>query len=200
MTTTGSERIESDVRPATQPAAAEGAGPAGVEEEVAPPGSPSPPAENADDKDADDGEDVRNPELKKLHDEAARYRTSAKAEKERADAAAEALRAARIENAFLRAAVGKVTDTDAAFKLADTTDLTIDDDGNVTDVDDVVAEVVERYPYLRPEVTDDDLIYGEDVPPTQPSGRSTNYKRTSDDGSGNRAVLESKFPALRGRA
>ena len=66
-------------------------------------------------------------------------------------------------------------------------------------MDEVVAKVVERYPYLRPEVTDDDLIYGEEVPESRPSGRSTNYRRKTGDQGGNRAILESKFPALRGR-
>jgi hypothetical protein len=193
----------SDVPAATQPAAAEGAGPTGVEGEVAPPESPSPPADHADDTDSDDAgendeDEVRNPELKKLHDEAVLYRTSAKAEKERADNAAEALRAARIENAFLHAAIGQVNDTDAAFKLADTTDVIVDE-GNVANVDAVVVKVVERYPYLRPEVADDDLIHGEPVPQTQPSGRQTNGPRKYDQ-SGSRAVLESKYQALRGRA
>ena len=171
-------------------AAGNGADSAGDEEETTP-SLPSAPAEQADNETTDDAdaEDVKNPKLKKLSDEAAHHRNVAKAEKERADKAEAELRDARVENAFTHAAIGMVDDTDAAWKLADKSAIVVGDDGQVTGADEAVAAVLEKYPYLKRLESDD----GTGTTQTQASGRPPTRKRTADV---NRAILETKFPAL----
>lgn len=103
-------------------------------------------------------------------------------------------------NAFLLASSGQVADPDAAWKLADKTGVTIDDDGKVTGMDDVITKTLEKYPYLSPKPADDNAPLVDKFPALQPSGRQTNGKAKMGEGL-NRRTLESKFPALgrRGR-
>lgn len=182
----------------TLPRAADSAGEGGDSGQGTPP-DPPPPADDATEENEPTAEEIKNPRIKELSEEAKSHRLAARAEKERADTAeaktgelTDALRTARMENAFLRAALGKVDDLDAAWKLADRTGVTITDDGTVTGMDEVVAKLVDRYPYLRPE--EDPAPFT--PPPTEPSGRPFNGPRRSDEVT-NRAVLEKKFPALR---
>ena len=116
----------------------------------------------ADSEEGDETDGRRDkPHVHKLDQEAARYRTRAKAERDRADAAEArvreletSLRNERVHNAFVQAAHGRVTDTDAAWKLADHTKISIGEDGKVNGVDDVIRAVVDRYPYLAPDLAD----------------------------------------------
>ena len=104
-------------------------------------------------------------------------------------------------NAFLLASNGQVADPDAAWKLADKAEVTIDDAGKVTGMDEVIAATVQKYPYLSPKPVDDvSAPLADKFPALQPSGRQTNARTNIDKGL-NRRVLESKFPALgrRGR-
>jgi hypothetical protein len=167
------------------------------------PASPPPPADDGNEGAGED--EVQNPRIKQLSDEAARHRTTAKAEKERADAAEAkttdleaALHEARMFNAFILAAVGKVADVDAAWKLADKVGATLAEDGAVSGMEDVVAATLRKYPYLSPKPAEDlPEGLGDKFPALQPSGRQTNAKR--QDGALNRSALASKFPALRRR-
>ena len=145
---------------------------------------------------------VRDVEKKRLSDEAAARRNEAKAERARADTAEAALSASaetitglRQHNAFLTAAAGRLTDLDAAWKLADTTAIVIADDGSATGTDDVIAGLLDRYPYLA---SDDAALTEPFQPyPTEPSGRPLNGRKEQLGARGNRQVLEGKFPALK---
>lgn len=187
--------------------------PAGEGENGDAAGSTDPPlpADASTEGDQDTGEqdaedDVKNPRIKQLSDEAAKHRNNAKAEKERADAAetkatdlASALREARMFNAFVVAGIGKIADVEAAWKLADKVGVTVGDDGTITGMDEVIAKTLERYPYLSPQPASDapeELV--DKFPALQPSGRQTNGKAKLGD-SLNRKALEGKFPALRSR-
>lgn len=170
---------------------------------------PPPPADTGTEGDEGTGQqedDVKNPRIKQLSDEAAKHRNNAKAEKERADAAetkatdlASALREARMFNAFVVASIGKVADVEAAWKLADKVGVTVADDATITGMDEVVAKTLERYPYLSPQpASDTPEELADKFPALQPSGRQTNGKAKLGD-SLNRKALEGKFPALRSR-
>ena len=173
--------------------------------------------------DADDGEpepltddEVKNPRLKALSDEAAKRRNRAKAEKERADAAEAKVKAleegqantetllgqvreGQMENAFLRVAFGKVADVDAAWKLADKTGVSITNEGVVEGLDAVLAKVLEKHPYLAPKPTDPDAqALADRFPALSPSGKPNNGPRGSKD-SVDYEKLAKLFPALRGR-
>lgn len=78
-----------------------------------------------------------------------------KAEQEKTAAAeAKATRIAR-RGAFVARAAGKVSDAEAAFKLADAdgmlSDLEVDDDGNADPkkVDKIVDSLIEKYEFLK---------------------------------------------------
>ncbi|MFT3854175.1 MAG: hypothetical protein QM733_15745 [Ilumatobacteraceae bacterium] len=148
-------------------------------------------------------EDTRDPRIKQLCDENAAHRHKNKELQKALDEATAqltslpetqaALVEARQHNAFLIAAFGRVDDLEAAWKLADRTTLTVNEDGTVTGAAELVDALCERYPYLVPPA---DTPYV--PPPTEPSGRPANgrrFRRTDP----NRTALENKFPALRGR-
>jgi hypothetical protein len=180
------------------------------DEEGAPSGAPSPPADDGADGGTDDGgtddngsENVQDPERQRLSREAAKYRTAAKAERERADAAEarttsleELVSGLVAQNAFLRAAGGTIGDVDAAWKLADHDSVRVNDDGTVDGIDEALAQVTERYPYLTKGPSDVDPILVGKFPALAPSGRVTNAKRKTDGGSLSAAVLAAKYPAL----
>lgn len=183
------------------------AGEGGEADSAPPAGSPPPANAGAEEDGADLGtqlseEEIKSPRIKQLSDEAGRYRHTAKAEKERADGAEEraneletALREAHMFNAFLLASNGQVADADAAWKLAEKSEVTIDDDGKVSGMDEVVAATLQRYPYLSPKPVEEPGSLADKFPALQPSGRQTNGKAKPKDGL-NRRALESKFPAL----
>ncbi len=172
------------------------------------------------DPDDDEGvqpteEELKVPRIKQLSDEAAKRRMQAKAEKERADAAEAKLKAlegeantetllgqvreGQMENAFLRVAFGKVTDVDAAWKLADRNGVTITNDGTVEGLEEVLTKVLEKHPYLAPKPTDPAAqALADKFPALLPSGRPNNGKKDSKD-SVDYGFLEKRFPALRGR-
>lgn len=98
-------------------------------------------------------------EAKKAEDEAKKrgdFETIDKAQKAKiAEAEARATRIAR-RAAFIAKASGKVSDPEAAFKLAsadgDLDELEVDDDGNAKDpkaVEKIVDELVKRYEFLK---------------------------------------------------
>lgn len=165
-----------------------------AEEDVTDTDAPPDPPE---DSDAEDGseEEVNDPDAKVRSEEAKRYRIRAKQEKQRADQAEATLGTARMELAFYRAALGhpeRITDVEAAFKLADLSTVRAEGDA-YTGLEVALTKVVERYPYL----TDEDApVPVQRDEPLVASGRRMNSKRTTTDGDYDTAALAKRFPAL----
>jgi hypothetical protein len=173
-----------------------------------PPAQPTPSPDDAapddvagegDGQGSGTGEPPENPELKKLHDEAARHRVRAKDAEAKADALADQVRTLTIRLAFnTLAGDANLTDLDAAWKLAadDLRAVQVGEDGTVdTDrLGQIVAHVAERYPYLTtapaPAKTPTDAF-----PPSLASGRPTNTRKR-DRSHLDAGYLEAKFPAL----
>ena len=160
--------------------------------------------EGGQDEDSDDGDDVDNPRIKKLSEEASKWRRQLRAAEDRIKQledvhGSEALTAEnqtlRLRLAFER--IGSdFADVEAAWKLAhdDLTTVTFGDDGtpDINRVSEIVGHVAKQYPYL---VTAD-----EPEPATRPSGtsgRPMNGKRKVETGTTDKQ-LAVKFPALRG--
>lgn len=170
--------------------------------------APDPSPDDADDAPTDvagegegqESEAPDNPELKKVHDEAARHRVRAKNAEAKAEALADQVRTLTLRIAFNGlAGNASLTDLDAAWKLAadDLRAVEVAEDGTVDSqrLGQIVAYVAERYPYLAaaapPARTTDPDVF----PQTQPSGRPTNGRRLQGSGLDvNR--LEAKYPAL----
>ena len=147
-----------------------------------------------------DDEPPANPELKKLHDEAARHRVRAKDAEAKVESLTGQVRTLTLRLAFNDlAGEADLTDLDAAWKLAadDLRAVEVGEDGKVdTDrLSQIVQHVAQRYPYLTSSPPPATATSTDAFPPTEPSGRSTNGKRqhTADPTA---AVLEAKFPAL----
>jgi hypothetical protein len=110
---------------------------------------------------------------------------------------AQALRASRVESAFLRHVIdsGERYDLEAMWDLArvrgflDT--LEVSDDGEVSGMDDAISRVLDRYPWLR-----------EDAPATTDAGTKTRTApppRKRDNGPAKplESTMRERFPALR---
>ena len=142
--------------------------------------------------DTSDSEQIKNPELKRLSNEAAAHRIRAKKAEEALATATESVQDLLIENAFIRAALPLVDDIDAAWKLADHSLVKVDDDGNVSGMDTMITAALRSYPYLERVV--------DTMPTPLPgSGGAPVNGRRANPNSGNAAVLVKKFPALRTR-
>ncbi len=119
---------------------------------------------------------------------------------EKGDDDNDGLRLLRAENAFLKAAVAKGIDPDAAWKLADQPAIIAswdDNDQTFTGIGDSLQQVVERYPYVAGNEDKEDRVT---FPPrASTSGKPTN-KRKQVGNKLDRAYLEKKYPALRGRS
>ena len=111
-------------------------------------------------------------------------------------AVVETVRTLRMENEFLRLAGGTFHDAAAAFKLADTTAVQIDDKGTITGMDAVVGQLATSHPYLVRDDADDLNLYDDDAPDV-PSGRPMNGRRQATGPANNDAALVKKYPALR---
>lgn len=168
-----------------------------------PPPSPAaaapPPADTAG---GETGEEVvpDNPELKKLHDEAAKHRVRAKDAEAKVDALTGQVRTLTLRLAFNSAATSvKLTDIDAAWKLAadDLTAVDVAEDGSVDKdrLGQIVAHVAERYPYLTSAPTPAAAGTADHFPPTGPSGHPTNGAK-KDTKKLDEGALVAKFPAL----
>lgn len=161
--------------------------------------SNSTPADDTDDQDDEDANDdapVRDKKLFELSQENKKQRHATKRERDRAEGLQERVSTLMLENAFIKAAVGRVSDFDAALKLMDRTGITITPEGEVTGVDEALAKVIERYPYVADEDAPGDTDLNTALAGLQASGRPANGKRTSV-GATNSKVLRDKFPALR---
>jgi hypothetical protein len=175
-----------------------------------PPGSPA--------GEEGEGEEIKNPRIKELSEEAGRHRLNAKAEKERADRAeaelaalkapgegggeaagkgsAETIRSLRLQLAFLKANLTRTEpfkDVEAAMRMVDFGGVQVDESGTVTGLDEAIAYVAKKYPYM---VNDSPATRLASAPADVASGRPNNGARKGPEVL-NRAVLEKKFPALR---
>lgn len=151
---------------------------------------------------SDEGEPPDNPELKKLHDEAARHRVRVKDAEAKVEGLTEQVRTLTLRLAFNGlAGDAELTDLDAAWKLAadDLRAVEVAEDGTVdtSRLGQIVQHVADRYPYLTSSPPPATTTSTDAFPPTEPSGRSTNGRRHRSDPS--MALLEAKFPALRRR-
>lgn len=174
--------------------------------------------------------DVKDPEKKRLHEEAGKHRNAAKVAAKERDALAVKLKeyedkdkseveklqgdlkSAQDDNKALRettktqgvrlaffesGAASQFKNAGTALRLLDLDGIEPDDEG-VVDADEIkkrAKALGEKEPYLLKDGDEGDL--GEDE--GQPSGKSTNGKKKSK-GDLDRAKLEDKYPALRGRA
>lgn len=103
----------------------------------------------------------------------------------------------RIENAFLRNTKFQWKNPKAALKLADLTDVEINDDGEVEGLDDALEALAKSDPYLLAEKGkqgDDDDEDDDDKPKAKRTGQPTGK---SKKGQPNRDKLIAKYPALR---
>jgi hypothetical protein len=162
------------------------------------------PEDDADEPD-DGEEEVRDPEKQALSREAGRWRQKFRAaesriaELEAGGEAKEALRSSRLESAFLRAVLAHngPLDVETTWDLANVRGfldaVTIDTDGNVDGMDEALARVLDRYPWLADEPVGD-------VGDGSPARRTAPPPKKKKDGAAeqhSRASLEARFPALR---
>jgi hypothetical protein len=154
-------------------------------------------------------EEVKNPRLKALSREAAKWRNKFRQTEGRVkelEAALEAkppdeqLRSARLEIAFLKQVMGhnqRIVDLDTAWDLATTKGffdpVKTSDEDNVEGMAEALARLLERYPYL----VDDDG----DEPPDPPSRSSIpSFNRGRQNRSEHETrTFEQRFPAMRER-
>lgn len=155
--------------------------------------------ENATDDDKDDSpEDDKDPRIKELSDEAARYRVRAKEAEGRAGSAEEELRAARVELAVRREAAKRdkpFADLDVVMKVLDLDSIATDDEGQPFEVASALDRLADRHPYLLAEEATERTR----VDPSKhvPSGASMNRDKNRGGGGIDRAKLAEKYPALR---
>ncbi|HVX19221.1 MAG TPA: hypothetical protein VHA73_14420 [Acidimicrobiales bacterium] len=196
-----------------------GPSPADESGDVVPPddaageGDEQEPAELTDDE-------AKVPRIKQLSDEAAKHRRLRKEAEKREQALAERVaelekatadeatlaenRSLKLELAWERATRNVAwteNGAEGAWKLAhDDLGKALKDDGTVdaTTVGQVVTSVVDRYPAFVQQESEE-APPADAFPNSRPSGPATNGKKKSTGPAGDRAVLERKFPALRGR-
>lgn len=98
-----------------------------------------------------------------------------------------------LEVAFLKANGYKWKDADAALKLADLSEVSIDDDGKVTGLEAALKKLADSKKYLLDEEEDKSGQGGAGAPPM--GGKGTNRNDNRND----KAKLKKAFPALRSR-
>lgn len=140
-------------------------------------------------------------ELRRVKAELAGKKQDAKADK----------RARRVQEelAFIKVAAAEgVTDVEAAWKLADREMLQWEREGDddppqLTGVEEAVAKVLDRYPYVASGQNDRSRRDDDDdrvrPPHATTSGRPTNSPKQGKTKELDRAYLERKFPALQKR-
>jgi hypothetical protein len=100
----------------------------------------------------------------------------------------ESVKQERIKNAFITAATSaNIAYIDDAFRLADLSAVTIDDDGNVVGIEDAIKTLVEHKPFL--------LAQAKKEP--KPIGESTNAKSDKSDKSAEQLLKEAAEKARR---
>jgi hypothetical protein len=100
----------------------------------------------------------------------------------------ESVKQERIKNAFITAATSaNIAYIDDAFRLADLSAVTIDEDGNVVGIEDAIKTLVEHKPFL--------LAQAKKEP--KPIGESTNAKSDKSDKSAEQILKEAAEKAKR---
>jgi Domain of unknown function (DUF4355) len=100
----------------------------------------------------------------------------------------ESVKQERIKNAFITAATSaNIAYIDDAFRLADLSAVTIDEDGNVVGIEDAIKTLVEHKPFL--------LAQAKKEP--KPIGESTNAKSDKSDKSAEQLLKEAAEKARR---
>ena len=100
----------------------------------------------------------------------------------------ESIKQERIKNAFITAATNaNIAYIDDAYRLADLSAVTIDEDGNVVGMEDVIKALVEHKPFL--------LAQAKKEP--KPIGESTNPKNDKSDKSAEQLLREAAEKARR---
>jgi hypothetical protein len=100
----------------------------------------------------------------------------------------ESVKQERIKNAFITAATSaNIAYIDDAFRLADLSAVTIDEDGNVVGIEDAIKTLVEHKPFL--------LAQAKKEP--KPIGESTNAKSDKSDKSAEQILKEAAEKARR---
>lgn len=100
----------------------------------------------------------------------------------------ESVKQERIKNAFITAATSaNIAYIDDAFRLADLSAVTIDEDGNVVGIEDAIKTLVEHKPFL--------LAQAKKEP--RPIGESTNAKSDKSDKSAEQLLREAAEKARR---
>lgn len=100
----------------------------------------------------------------------------------------ESIKQERIKNAFITAATNaNIAYIDDAYRLADLSSVTIDEDGNVVGMEDVIKALVEHKPFL--------LAQAKKEP--KPIGESTNAKSDKSDKSAEQLLREAAEKARR---
>lgn len=156
-------------------------------------------------------DEIKNPRLKELSDEAAKWRRKYRKAQERAselenvaadEAVREENRSLRVRLAWERATTNaRLRDADAAWALAQDDLQAVEiTDGKVDTnrIGEIVNHVIKRYPYLVAEDEPETQV-ADGFPDTQPSGRRTDGKVRQQGAAVDLAALQRKFPALRGR-
>lgn len=168
---------------------------------------PAGPDDSTDDDTEEDDEEEQPSEksANRAHRDAAKYRVqrnelrvSLAEMTERAEQAEAERDAIQGELAFERAAGDTFIDTSAAWKLANRAFIKLADDGSVEGMDEAIADLIERQPFLvRP---DDEPDKKREPNPftASRSGRPVGNARPPKPGY-DRASLAKKYPALRNR-
>jgi hypothetical protein len=174
-----------------------------------------PPDGDAPDPDEDEDEDepTRDPEarIKALTEKVARLGKKldkkdariAELESQEGDGTpdTDTTNALRLEVAFLRSvltAEEPIADLDTAWTLGhgrgffDTVDIDTET-GDVTGMDEALAKLLGRYPYLADEPPEDEE---QPDPPAKPSGRPMNAKTPSNQSTAPTKAMRERFPAL----
>lgn len=103
----------------------------------------------------------------------------------------------RINNAFLSANEYTWHDPEDALRLADLSEVEIEEDGTVVGLKDALKKLAKAKPHLIKKADSADKD-DEDEPGQNPSGSVKNGKRKGDKNKVDRAALSKNYPVLRG--
>lgn len=169
------------------------------------PDQPDPADTEPHDDDDEEEEQPSEKSANKAHRDAARYRVQRNELRvtlaemteraERAEAERDALRG---EIAFERAAGSTFLDNGAAWKLANRAFIKLTDDGTVEGMDEAIADLVERQPFLLRPDSEPTAKAERDPFSAARSGRPMSKARQPKPGY-DKAALSKKYPALRDR-
>jgi hypothetical protein len=104
----------------------------------------------------------------------------------------------RLDKAFLTDNTHDWHNPQAALQLADRTGITVGDDGKVTGLKEALEAVAKAHPYLLKPKAEGTTETGQSAASTGVTGVA-GQGSASGQGNAGRAVLERKFPALKGR-